>query len=485
MKIQLPEKVQTIIQKLMEHGYEAYAVGGCVRDSLLGRVPEDWDITTSATPEEVKSVFRRTVDTGIEHGTVTVMLEKEGFEVTTYRIDGEYEDNRHPKEVLFTRNLLEDLKRRDFTINAMAYNEEIGLVDAFGGVQDLEERRIRCVGNAGERFDEDALRILRAIRFSAQLNFSIEEQTLKAAGERAENLRYISAERIRTELNKLLVSDYARMLIVAKQYGITKVFVPEFDRMLDAKQNNPHHIYTVGEHGLFVTELVCDRGKQKRYRSENPNSWQGKEQNEHVALGPDVALFPDREWTKKEKQVLRLVGFLHDIEKPTCKVVGTDGYDHFRGHQELGAKKAKEILQRLKYDNETIDIVTHLIRWHDYRYELTKKAMRHAINKIGAEYMDLLFEFQISDILAQNPALLAPKLERLHQARTLYLEIKEKQECTNLKMLAVNGNDLIAQGYVPGKMIGKLLQFLLEYVLEYPECNQKEILLEYAKQWQE
>ncbi|MDF2952130.1 MAG: polynucleotide adenylyltransferase/metal dependent phosphohydrolase, partial [Anaerocolumna sp.] len=183
MKIQLPQKVDYIINQLIIHGYEAYAVGGCVRDSILGKEPEDWDITTSATPLEVKKIFRRTIDTGIAHGTVTVMMEKEGFEVTTYRIDGEYEDNRHPKSVEFTANLVEDLKRRDFTINAMAYNSEDGLVDVFGGLEDINLRMIRCVGSAFDRFDEDALRILRALRFSAQLGFTIEKETMEAIRE--------------------------------------------------------------------------------------------------------------------------------------------------------------------------------------------------------------------------------------------------------------------------------------------------------------
>ena len=486
MKIQLPEKVQSIIAQLMRHGYEAYAVGGCVRDSLLGRVPEDWDITTSATPEEVKAVFKRTVDTGIEHGTVTVMLDKEGFEVTTYRIDGEYEDSRHPKEVLFTRNLVEDLKRRDFTINAMAYNEEAGLVDVFGGVQDLQEKRIRCVGNAGERFDEDALRILRAIRFSAQLDFSIEEATLQAAGERAENLCRISAERIRTEFNKLLLSDHAKRLVVAKEQGITKVFLPEFDLMLGTTQNNPHHIYTVGEHSLCVTELVSDKEKQRKWLFGLGQGLVDKggsaELLEAAQNGAYTILLENVEWSKKEKQILRLAAFFHDVEKPICKVEGRDGFDHFQGHPEKGAKRAKKILQRLKYDNETIDTATHLIVWHDYRYELTGKAMRRIIHKVGAEYMPLLFELQLSDILSQNPVMLAPKLERLVAAKQMYLDIVAKQECTSLKMLAVNGTDLIAEGYSAGKELGAMLQTLLEYVLEYPEQNTKEALLAYAKQ---
>ena len=233
MKIEVPKKVQTIIRTLQEHGYDAYAVGGCVRDSLLFRSPADWDITTSAKPLEVKEIFKRTVDTGLQHGTVTVLIEKEGFEVTTYRIDGEYEDSRHPKEVIFTGNLEEDLKRRDFTINAMAYNDAVGLVDVFGGRQDLQDKIVRCVGNPQERFTEDALRILRAVRFSAQLGFSIEEKTKEAAKVLAPTLKNISAERIQTELLKLLVSKNPHYLKIAWELGITKIVLPEFDVLME------------------------------------------------------------------------------------------------------------------------------------------------------------------------------------------------------------------------------------------------------------
>ena len=226
MTIQLPEKVRYIIDILMEAGYDAYAVGGCVRDSILGRKPSDWDITTSALPEQVKGLFRRTVDTGIQHGTVTIMLEKEGFEVTTYRIDGEYEDSRHPKTVIFTPNLIEDLKRRDFTINAMAYNDKAGIVDAFEGMEDLQRKVIRCVGDAEARFGEDALRIMRAIRFSAQLGYEIEEETGKAIRKLAPTLQNISAERIQVELVKLITSDNPFWLKYAYDTGVTKVVLP-------------------------------------------------------------------------------------------------------------------------------------------------------------------------------------------------------------------------------------------------------------------
>ena len=226
MRIELPEKVEGIIQTLMQAGYEAYAVGGCVRDSLLGKEPKDWDITTSAKPEEVKRLFPKTIDTGILHGTVTVMSGREGFEVTTYRIDGKYEDSRHPKEVTFTPNLLEDLKRRDFTINAMAYNESTGLVDEFDGIGDLKRGVIRCVGEAEQRFKEDALRMMRAVRFAAQLGFSIDEDTKEAICKLAPTLKNISAERIQVELVKLLESDHPEEMRTLYETGITAVMLP-------------------------------------------------------------------------------------------------------------------------------------------------------------------------------------------------------------------------------------------------------------------
>ena len=242
MNMWIPENVEWIIRELMAHGFEAYAVGGCVRDSVLGREPEDWDITTSAKPEQVKQIFHRTVDTGIEHGTVTVLIDKEAYEVTTYRVDGEYEDHRHPKEVTFTASLEEDLKRRDFTINAMAYNPQTGLVDIFEGIDDLNKKIIRCVGNPRERFDEDALRILRAIRFSAQLGFEIDNMTKEAMTEKAETLRDVSAERIRIELVKLLVSKHPEKIREAQRLGLTKVVLPEYDTIVGVEQHTPNHI---------------------------------------------------------------------------------------------------------------------------------------------------------------------------------------------------------------------------------------------------
>lgn len=447
MRIQLPQNVDYIIKELINHGFDAYAVGGCVRDSVLLKEPTDWDITTSAKPEEVKEIFRRTIDTGIEHGTVTVMLEREGYEVTTYRIDGEYEDNRHPKEVAFTDDLIEDLKRRDFTINAMAYNDVKGLVDIFGGHRDLNNKVIRCVGSSCERFEEDALRILRAIRFSAQLGFRIHEDTLAAIRWKAGNLKNISAERIRVELCKLLISDYPEKLIDAYENGITKVILPEFDAMMETEQNNPHHSYSVGIHTINAVKAVG----------------------------------VDKQVTSKDKLILRWAMLLHDVEKPGCRFVGEDGKDHFWGHQEKGAETAKMILRRLKFDNETTDYVYRLVKWHDYSFTLTEKAMRRAVSTIGIDLMDLLFEIKRGDILAQNPDTIPDKLVSLVIAKVLVEDIKAQNQCVNLKMLNINGRDLISIGFLKGKQIGEVLNHLLDLVIEDPALNKKEILLERAK----
>ena len=245
MRIILPEKVKFILEQLKEHGFEAYAVGGCVRDACLGRIPNDWDITTSASPQEVKRIFPQTFDTGIEHGTITVLIEREGFEVTTYRVDGAYNDCRHPDQVQFTSDLIEDLKRRDFTINAMAYNQETGLVDEFDGINDLKDGVLRCVGNAQERFGEDALRMMRAVRFCAQLGFRMEEKTAAAIKKLASTLKKISAERVQAELIKLLISPHPDWIRLAWETGITGVVLPEFDRMMDNRQNS----YETAENG--------------------------------------------------------------------------------------------------------------------------------------------------------------------------------------------------------------------------------------------
>lgn len=435
MEIRLPEKVHKIIETLMTAGCEAYAVGGCIRDSVLGRIPNDWDITTSAKPEKIKQLFSRTIDTGIKHGTVTVMMDREGFEVTTYRIDGEYEDGRHPKEVTFTADLEEDLKRRDFTINAMAYNEQTGLVDLYGGLQDIDRGMIRCVGEARERFTEDALRMLRAVRFSAQLGYQIERDTKKAIQELSPSLRRISAERIQAELVKLVVSDHPDYLRTAYETGITAQFFPEFDLCMETKQNNPHHCYHVGEHILHSM----------------------------MQVEPD--------------KILRLGMLFHDIGKPQTLTVDAEGITHNKRHAEVGEQMTMQILRRLKFDNDTIRKVTKIVRFHDQEVGASPGAVRRAVNRTGEDIFRMLFSVKRADILAQSDYLRKEKLEKLSYIQVLYEEICQKHECMNLKDLAVTGTDLIALGIPPGKEIGRILNQLLEIVLEDPERNTKEELL--------
>lgn len=431
IKINMPQAVKEIIATLEQAGFEAFAVGGCVRDAILGRIPADWDITTSAMPEEVKALFTRTIDTGIQHGTVTVMKDHIGYEVTTYRIDGEYEDARHPKEVSFTSNLVEDLKRRDFTINAMAYNDRAGIVDEFDGIGDLEKGVIRCVGNPKDRFGEDALRMLRAVRFSAQLGFQIDPQTKEAICELAENLEKISAERIQTELVKLLVSDHPDYLRVAYETGITAVVLPEFDACMQSMdQEEP-----VGEQTL--------RG----------------------------LLYVENE------KVLRLTMLLHDLAKPVEEHTSENS-----DHSAAGAEMARSILRRLKFDNDTTDKVKKLTAEHALEIQCEPAKVRSAVSEIGKELFPYFLKIRRADIMSKDPEKKEVFLKELHCLEQIYEEILRKGEPVCMKELAVDGKDLLAAGVKQGKQIGGILNELLQIVLEDPEKNVKETLLSYVQE---
>lgn len=436
MIIKIPDNANKIIKILMDNEHEAYVVGGCVRDSILGKEPMDWDITTSASPLQVKELFSRTVDTGIAHGTVTVLMDKEGYEVTTYRVDGEYEDHRRPVEVVFTASLVEDLKRRDFTINAMAYNEIDGLVDMFEGMKDLDQGIIRCVGNASHRFLEDALRILRAVRFSAQLGFEIEEETKDAIKKGYQNLAYISSERIQVELTKLLISSHPDRLVEAASLGITSVILPEFDLMLATPQDNPHHQYNVGIHSIKAVGFI------------------------------------------ENDSILRWTALLHDVAKPICKKTDSKGIDHFVGHSNQGEKMATAILKRLKMDNHTIKTVERLITWHDYWWngKADKKSVRKAASKIGVDIFDLLLKVQRADALAQSTFHQEEKLSLLDEVKHIYSQILEEEECLSLKDMNINGRQLIELGVKPGIYMGEVLQHLLDVVIDEPASNTYEIL---------
>ncbi len=445
MQVTYPANVKKIIDKLQENGFEAYAVGGCVRDSYLGCIPNDWDITTNALPEDVKALFRRTVDIGIRHGTVKVMMGDEGYEITTYRIDGEYEDSRHPKEVVFTPDLKEDLRRRDFTINAMAYSEKTGLVDLFGGIDDLEAGIIRAVGDPSERFSEDALRMLRALRFSAGFGYDIEDGTKEAIAKLAPTLSNISAERIREEVEKLICSDNPDRMRLAYELGVTKTFLPEWDTMMECEQNTPHHFTDVGDHTIAALEYIV-----KNY--------------------PDIPAADNR--------VLRISTLLHDIGKPLMKTTGEDGVDHFKGHPEAGVKMAVKVLQRLKYDNDTIAVVKKLVRYHDERPELSYPSIRRFIVDVGRENMVNLIRLKYADLYAHTDYLWDDKIYQLKTLEEMYGKVIEDGDCLAIKDLAVNGNDLIGLGIPAGPALGKMLDDLFAIVLDDPANNDRDILLE-------
>lgn len=438
----IPEDVKLILDILNQAGYEAFAVGGCVRDVLLGRTPGDWDITTSAKPQEVKALFHRTIDTGIQHGTVTVMMHRVGYEVTTYRVDGEYEDGRHPKSVSFTASLVEDLKRRDFTINAMAYNPKTGVIDEFGGMEDMEKKVIRAVGCAAHRFTEDALRILRAVRFSAQLGFSIEEETKAAITDIAPNLVNVSNERIRVEMDKLICSNHPEQVKLLVDTKVTDIILSWLSDMDKTKQNIKYHKYNVLEHSIEVMK--------------------------HVPA----------------KRPLRWAALLHDVAKPACETVDADGISHFYGHQEKGAQMAKTILRELRFDNKTIDVVTRLVRFHDVMPKPDDVSVRQSIFQIGKDIYPLYLQMLTGDLMGKSDYDREAGMERIKNLENRYQTILKNQDCLSLAELAVTGADLIAEGFERGPILGEILSWLLACVLKEPEKNTKECLMKMAKSYQ-
>lgn len=436
--IKLPNQVDRALELLEKAGFEAYIVGGCVRDNIMGKIPSDYDITTSALPEEVEKTFSayRTLETGMKHGTVTVIIDKMPIEITTYRREGKYLDNRHPSHVEFTRSLKEDMARRDFTMNAIAFNHRTGLVDCFGGERDIESRIIRCVGNPDERFKEDALRIMRALRFSSVMGFEIESQTLEAAMNNRELLKNISAERLREELVKLICgSDVRRCLMQSAE--ILGAVIPELLEMRGFDQKNKHHIYDVLEHTAVAVE--------------------------NIPAEPE----------------LRLAALFHDVGKPRCFSVDREGTGHFYNQADIGAELTKDIMSRLKFDNATKETVTELVRLHGVQIENTPKAVKRALNRLSPEMFFNLMKLKRADNLAQNPEY------RHRQAYYEELEetakrIIENEECFSLRDLAIDGNDLIALGFVPGKEMGTILDRLLEAVIMKEVPNEKDILEKFA-----
>lgn len=431
----IPDHALTVVERLERHGYEAYVVGGCVRDSLLGKAPKDWDVCTDALPEEVLRVFRRfhVIKTGLKHGTVTVMVNHEPVEVTTYRIDGEYTDNRHPDAVQFVSDIEADLARRDFTINAMAYSPTRGLVDAFGGQQDLTAQQIRCVGEPDARFNEDGLRLMRALRFAARYQFDIERETAYSIHRNRHLLENVSAERIFSELKGILVGDGVLGMLQAFP-DVFCTIIPELEPTLGFEQHNPHHLYDVWTHTAYAVQ----------------------------ATPPD--------------NTLRLAMLLHDIAKPTCFSTDAHGKGHFYKHPQLGADMARSILNRLRSDHATITAVCTLVAEHDNRFPSTIPGMRRLIGRLGDETIRHLFTIKKADIAAQSTHERSQKLAALREASLLLEETLEAGSLFSLKDLQINGRDLMAMGVAQGPNIKRILSQLLIEVQDNTLCNTPEAL---------
>ena len=445
MNITLPSDVKFILDTLENYGYEAYVVGGCVRDSILGIEPNDWDITTSAHTEEIKSCFEgyHLITIGEQHGTIGIVLDGITYEVTTYRIDGKYDDNRHPESVEFTDDVNQDLARRDFTVNAMAYNESDGIVDPYGGERDLQYMALRCVGNPDIRFNEDALRILRALRFASVYNFSIEANTSVSLLKNRSLLNNISVERIAAEFRKLLCGKNVSF-ILRRYKDIFAVFIPEIVATFTCGQNTPHHNKTVWRHTTSaVANIEAD-------------------------------------------ELLRTVMFFHDIGKPMALNTDSEGRDHFKGHNHFSAILARNILGRLKYPTRFIDDAVTLIEYHDERFSDDKKQIKHILKSIGVENFERLMKIQLADISAQSNYMREIKLKNHELAVKTFDEIISNNECFTLKDLAINGSDLIHLGITHGQMIGKTLNYLLDSVIDETVENNntalKSAALEYCKQ---
>ncbi len=432
--------LSALLDRLIDAGYAAYLVGGCVRDALRGVTPHDYDITTAATPEEVIALFhdKRVVTTGLRHGTVTVLFDGEPYEITTFRVDGDYVDHRHPESVSFTRDFRNDAARRDFTMNAIGYHPREGIVDFYGGAEDVKKHMIRAVGDPATRFTEDALRILRALRFASVLGFSIEEKTAAAIYEKAHLLKSVSRERIREEFSKLLLGDAAEEILM-KYRDVIAVFLPEIRPMFDFDQKNPHHIYDIYTHTLRVV-------------------------------------------AQSEKDlVLRLAAFFHDIGKPDCFFTDENGGGHFYRHEEKSREIVKRALQNLRYDNKTVEEVSILCDRHGIPVLEGDPWLKKNLSRFGEHAFLRLLALKKADLLSLAPG---------HDDRVLAVEaaIARTQEllveppCLTFRDLAVNGDDLLAAGIPRGQEIGRLLSLALDAVLSDKIPNEKEALLAFLLQ---
>lgn len=434
----MPKGCKELINILHSNGYEAFLCGGAVRDSILGRTIHDYDITTSATPDEMMEIFKdkRIIETGLQHGTITIVIDGEPYEVTTYRIDGNYSDSRRPDKVTFTKSLEEDLKRRDFTINAMAYNDEVGLVDPFNGMEDIEHYKIRCVGRAEDRFSEDALRILRAIRFASQLGFVVDSDVSLNIHKMYKNLENISIERINSEFCKIAASsDFCVQMVL--YHEVFSLFIPEIKNMFGFQQNNPYHIYDVWNHTVHAIE-----------------------------------------YCESDDLVTRLSVFFHDIGKPHCYQDSEDGIRHFKGHGRVSADMTDKIMKRLRFDNDTREKVVELVYYHDATFEVGKKYVKRWLNKIGEEQFKRLLNIRRADIKAQADINQETRLQKIDNIGYILEEVLQDDECFSLKDLAVNGKDVMDTMLIKsGKEVGYWLNEILTRVIDGRLKNDREDLI--------
>lgn len=434
----IPTSVESILSRLTQHGYKAYLVGGCVRDYIAGIPPHDFDVTTSATPDKILAVFHdaKTVPTGISHGTVTVIMNNTSVEVTTFRCDGDYSDHRRPDSVTFSTEYRDDAARRDFTMNAIAYNNEEGIVDPFGGAEDIKQGIIRAVGDPYKRFDEDALRILRAVRFASVLGFEIEGNTSNAIHELCHLLSDVSAERISSELTKLLCGKNV-IKILTEYSDVISTVIPEITPMIGFCQHNPHHIYDVWEHTVHTVDSI------------------------------------------KPVPYLRLAALFHDVGKPSTFSIQSDGLGHFYGHSAAGCTIAEGIIKRLKLPNDIRDKVLTIIKYHDLQIPAEKSSVMKFMRRHGSDTLTDLIEMFKADNLALSPEFHS-RQQHYDRLAELMQEILNEDACFSLKDLAVNGKDLIALGVKEGKQIGALLNLLLDKVIASQLPNSKDALLEYV-----
>lgn len=440
MKIALPEDVRLILTTLKQNGFECFCVGGCVRDSLSNREVNDWDFTTNATPDEIERCFSsyRTIDTGKKFGTICVVINSQNYEITTYRIDAEYKDSRHPESVRFSKNLKDDLSRRDFTVNALAYNDEVGVVDEYGGLSDLSMGVIRCIGDADERFNEDALRILRALRFASTYGYSIEQKTSESILKNRENLCDIATERITKELTKLLCGDNVDF-ILRRYRDVFAVIIPQISTMFNFNQNTKHHNKDLWRHTVSAVKQTP----------------------------PDP--------------IFRMAMLLHDIGKPMTEHKDKKGASHFPNHPKLSCAMAKTILTNLRFPNDFISTVTLLIENHDNRYTPDAPMIKRCMRDLGVENTRKLLIIQRADILAQSGYKRAEKLSTLDSVTEEFERIINDNECFSLDTLAVNGKDIIHLGVVKGEKIGEILRILLDSVIDSKLKNEKSELLDFVK----